>query len=126
MNSRKFVPGIAVVVLAASVGHAAADGDPQKGAQVFIQCKACHSLDAGKNLVGPSLQGLFGRTSGTVPGYNYSPAMKDAKVVWNEDTLAKYLTDPKAFVPGDKMPFVGIKDPAKLADLIAYLKQATQ
>ena len=76
----------------------------QRGAQVFNQCKICHSLEAGKNLVGPSLHGVIGRKAGSVPGYAYSPAMKNADVTWNDNTLSKYLTDPKAFIPGDKMP----------------------
>jgi cytochrome c len=61
-----------------------------------------------------------------VPGYSYSPAMKNSNVTWNNDTLSKYLTDPKAFIPGDKMAFTGIKDPSKLGDLLAYLDQATR
>ena len=101
-------------------------GDAQRGAQVFTQCKICHSLEAGKNMVGPSLHGVLGRKAGTVPGYTYSPAMKNANVTWNDDTLSKYLSDPKAFIPGDKMPFAGIKDPSKLGDLLAYLNQATR
>jgi cytochrome c len=101
-------------------------GDAQRGAQVFIQCKVCHSLEAGKNMVGPSLHGLFGRKSGSVPGFAYSPAMKNANVTWTDDTLSKYLADPKAFVPGDKMVFLGVKDPSKLGDLLAYLNQATR
>ena len=98
----------------------------QRGAQVFNQCKICHSLEAGKNLVGPSLHSVIGRKAGSVPGYAYSPAMKNADVTWNDNTLSKYLTDPKAFIPGDKMPFLGIKDPSQLGDLLAYLHQATQ
>jgi cytochrome c len=101
-------------------------GDAQRGAQVFIQCKVCHSLEAGKNMVGPSLHGLFGRKSGSVPGFAYSPAMKNANVTWTDDTLSKYLADPKAFVPGDKMVFLGVKDPSKLGDLLSYLNQATR
>ena len=101
-------------------------GDAQRGAQVFTQCKICHSLEAGKNMVGPSLHGVLGRKAGTVPGYTYSPAMKNANVTWNDDTLSKYLSDPKAFIPGDKMPFAGIKDPSKLGDLLAYLNQAAR
>ena len=93
---------------------------------VFNQCKICHSLEAGKNLVGPSLHGVIGRKAGSVPGYAYSPAMKNADVTWNDNTLSKYLTDPKAFIAGDKMPFLGIKDPSQLGDLLAYLHQATQ
>jgi len=101
-------------------------GDPQKGQTVFIVCKVCHSLDAGKNLVGPSLHGLFGRKSGSVAGFNYSPAMKNANITWDADALNKYLTDPKAFVPGDKMIFPGLKDEDKRRDVITYLQQATQ
>jgi cytochrome c len=61
-----------------------------------------------------------------VPGFAYSPAMKNANVTWNDDTLSKYLADPKAFIPGDKMTFVGIKDPSKLGHLLAYLNQASR
>jgi cytochrome c2 len=117
----------AVVLLApVLVARAQGVGDAQRGAQVFAQCKICHSLEAGKNMLGPSLHGLIGRKAGSVPGYAYSPAMKNANVTWNDDTLSKYLADPKAFIPGDKMAFPGIKDPSKLGDLLAYLNQATK
>ena len=105
---------------------ALASGDPASGKIVFIQCSACHSLVAGKNGIGPSLHGVIGRKSGSLAGYNYSPAMKAAGITWSEDTLFKYLTAPKAFVPGNKMPFLGVKDDQKRADVVAYLKQATQ
>jgi cytochrome c len=85
-----------------------------------------HSREAGKNMVGPSLHGLIGRKAGSVPGYAYSPAMKNANVTWNDDTLSKYLSDPTAFIPGDKMVFTGIKNPSSLGDLLAYLNQATR
>lgn len=119
---------IAPLVLLSAVGTARADagGDPKAGQVAFTQCKACHSLDAGKNGIGPGLHGVFGRKSGTAPGYNYSDAMKSANVTWGDDTLFKYLADPKAFVPGDKMAFPGVKDEQKRRDLIAYLKQASQ
>ena len=117
----------AVILLAlTSVARAQGVGDAQRGAQVFAQCKICHSLEAGKNMVGPSLHGLIGRKAGSVSGFAYSPAMKNANVTWNDDTLSKYLVDPKAFIPGDKMVFAGIKDPSKLGDLLAYLNQATR
>ena len=117
----------AVVLLPlALVAQAQGVGDAQRGAQVFAQCKICHSLEAGKNILGPSLHGLIGRKAGSVPGYAYSPAMKNANVTWNDDTLSKYLTDPKAFIPGDKMAFPGVKDPSQLADLLTYLNQATR
>jgi len=114
--------GLALVTTAS----AQAAGDPKKGELVFNQCKACHSLEAGKNGVGPTLHGLFGRKAGSIPDYDYSAAMKNSGVTWNEDTLKNYLTDPHKFIPGDKMAFAGIKNESQLDDLIAYLKQATQ
>src|SRR5471032_1090734 len=118
----------APIVLLAGIGSASAQsaGDATAGQAGFTQCKACHSLEAGKNGIGPSLHGVFGRPSGTVPGFNYSDAMKKAGVTCGDDTLFKYLADPKAFVPGDKMPFPGIKDEQKRRDVIAYLKTASQ
>ena len=118
--------GAVVLVPLAVIAQAQGVGDVQRGTQVFAQCKVCHSLEAGKNMVGPSLHGLVGRKAGSVPGFAYSPAMKNSNVTWNNDTLSKYLTDPKAFIPGDKMAFTGIKDPSKLGDLLAYLDQATR
>jgi cytochrome c2 len=105
---------------------AQAAGDEKRGEQVLNQCKPCHSLDAGKNGVGPTLHGLFGRKAGTVPDYNYSAAMKNSGVVWNEDTLKQYLADPHKFIPGEKMTFAGIKNEEQLNDLIVYLREATQ
>ena len=126
MKLSGILSGIAVLFLFALVAQAQGVGDAQRGAQVFTQCKICHSLEAGKNVVGPSLHSLIGRKAGSVPGYAYSPAMKSANVTWTDDTLSKYLSDPKAFIPGDKMAFTGIKDPSKLGDLLASLDQATR
>jgi len=95
------------------IGQAA--GDAKRGEQIFNQCRPCHSLEAGKNGIGPSLHGLLGRKAGTVPGYNYSPAMQRSGVVWNEDTLAKFLADPNGFIPGTKMVIAGIGDEALAA-----------
>ena len=117
---------LAAALLIAAASPSRAAGDAEKGKAQFAICRICHSLDAGKNMVGPSLHGLFGRTSGTAPGFSYSDAMKAKAVVWNEDTLDKYLADPKAYVPGNKMAFAGVKSDSARADLIAYLKQATQ
>jgi len=113
-------------VLHAATTVAREQGDLKIGRTVFIQCSAYHSPVAGKNGVGPSLHGLFGRKSGPVPNDNYSAAMKHANVTWDEDTLSKYLADPHAFIAGNKMPFPGVKDEQKRRDVIAYLKQATQ
>jgi len=92
----------------------------------MVQCKACHTLEARKRGIGPSLHGVFGRKAGSLPDYNYSPAMKKADVTWNEDTLKSYLADPHKMIPGDKMAFAGIKNESQLDDLIGYLKEATQ
>jgi cytochrome c len=101
--------------------------DIAAGATVFARCKICHTAEAGgANKVGPNLHGLFGRKAGTVENFQYSDAMKNSGVIWQDDTLAKYLRDPRAFIPGDRMAFPGIKDDAQLANLLAYLHQATQ
>lgn len=100
--------------------------DAKEGEKVFAKCRACHSLEDGKNGVGPSLHGIFGRKSGTAPKFNYSKAMVDKGVVWDEKTLAGYLADPKAYVPGNKMIFPGIKKDSEMQDLLAYLKTATK
>ena len=112
--------------LAAMTIPARAAGDAKNGEQIFNQCKPCHSLEAGKNGIGPTLHGLLGRKAGTVPDYSYSAAMQSSGIVWNEDTLAKFLADPSTFVPGTKMVSAGIRDKAQLDDLIAYLKEAAQ
>jgi cytochrome c2 len=120
---------VAIVILTALPFLAPRPGvaaDGAAGQTIFNRCKICHSLEAGKNMVGPSLHGLFGRKAGSVDNYTYSGAMKDSRVVWDDDTLAKYLRDPKAFIPGDKMAFPGIKDDNQIADLLAYLHQAAQ
>lgn len=121
----------AVVVAALTIPSAAAlaqAGDAAKGERVFAtQCKACHTLErGGASVTGPNLYGLMARKSGGLPGYGYSEAMRRFAIVWDEKTLANYLRDPKGDVPGTKMVFAGVKRPDQLADLIAYLKEATQ
>jgi cytochrome c len=98
--------------------------DAENGAKVFKKCMACHAIDD-KNKIGPSLKGIVGRKAATVEGFKYSDAMlaKGTEgVVWDEATLATYLPDPKAFVPGTKMAFPGLKKPEEVTDLIAFLK----
>lgn len=102
---------------------AAAAGDAVRGGQLYqARCTACHSIDY--NGVGPAHKNLFGRKAGSLPDYNYSPAVKAANVVWDEKTIDKWLTNPQKFIPGQKMGFQ-VNDPKDRADLIAYLKQAT-
>lgn len=105
---------------------ALAEGDAAKGEKLFKKCKACHSLEAGKKKVGPSLAGLFGSTAGTVEGFKYSAAMKDSGIVWDEETLDGFLAKPKDVVPKTRMAFPGFKKEQDRMDVIAYLKEATQ
>ena len=88
----------------------------------FAQCQACHTTEAGKNGIGPSLAHVYGRKSGSLAGYDYSEPMKGAGLTWNAANLDKYLTDPQGVVPGTKMTFAGLKDAAKRKAVIAYLK----
>jgi nitrite reductase (NO-forming) len=99
----------------------ATTGDASAGRLVFRKCQACHSIEPGKNMLGPSLAGIIGRKAGTEAGYNYSPAMKSADIVWSLQTLDQYLSDPAKVVPGNKMPFPGLKTDHDRADVIAYL-----
>ena len=103
-----------------------AEGDAAKGKKVFNKCKTCHSLEAGKKKIGPHLAGLFGRAAGSVEGYKYSNALLDSGVVWDDESLDAYITKPKEFIPKTKMNFAGLKKEADRANLIAYLKEATQ
>ena len=96
-------------------------GDAGAGRPVFRKCQACHSIAPGKNLLGPSLAGVIGRKAGAEAGFNYSPAMKSADIVWNPETLDQYLADPAKVVPGNKMPFPGLKTDHDRADVIAFL-----
>jgi cytochrome c len=123
MNPRSAL--ILSLAIALAPGALAQAPDPVKGEAIFKRCLACHRIETPTNLVGPHLQAIVGRPAASIEGYSYSPAMlAKAKegLVWTEDSLAAYLTDPKTVVPGGKMAFPGIKKPDELADLIAYLK----
>jgi len=107
-----------IKVLATSTALAA--GDPTAGQAVFAaHCAACHSTNA-DNKLGPSLAGIVGSKSGTVPGFNFSPAMKEANVTWDEGNLDKYLANPNGFIHGTKM-FVNLPSETDRANVIAYL-----
>jgi nitrite reductase (NO-forming) len=100
---------------------ASPQGDAVAGRQVFKKCQACHSLDAGKTILGPSLAGIVGRKSGAEPDFNYSPALKQAALTWDAATLDSYLMDPQKTVPGNRMPFPGLKTDHDRKDVIAFL-----
>lgn len=121
MSVRAILAVLPVALFAAA--PALAEGDAAAGEKVFNQCKACHTVQAGQNRVGPSLFGVVGRKAGTAEGFAYSPAMKGANLTWTPENLDKYLTDPKALVPGNKMAFPGLKKPEDRANVIAYLAQ---
>lgn len=97
-------------------------GDPAAGKRVFAQCRTCHVTDPGVNRIGPSLAGIVGHQSGSIPGFNYSEANANSGITWTEEKLFQYLENPQRVVPKTKMIFAGIPDAQKRADLIAYLK----
>ena len=108
-------------VLAAQPAHAG--GDPAKGEKVFRYCLACHRIGPGAGtLVGPELNGVVGRHSGSVPDYPYSEANKKSGLTWDEPTLTRYLAAPQNVVPGTRMNFAGLKKDEDIANVIAYLK----
>jgi len=99
------------------------EGDLANGRRQFAKCRSCHVLEkGGDNRVGPALHGIFGRTAGTAPGFNYSPALKGAGFVWDAGKLDQWLADPKGFLPGNRMTFVGLKQEKDRRDVIAYIK----
>ena len=116
---------LAIVALAlTAMAHTAQAQDVAAGEQSFRKCLPCHAVgEEAKNKVGPELNGLDGRHSGSAPGYSYSDANKNSGLVWSEATFKDYIKDPRAKIPGTKMIFPGIKNEKEVGDLWAYLKQ---
>lgn len=113
-----------LVTLLLALAPSANAQDAAAGEKSFNKCRACHQVgESAKNTVGPVLNGLFGRKSGTVEGYSYSDANKTSGIIWDEATFADYIKDPKARIPGTKMSFAGIKNEQEIKDLTAFLKQ---
>jgi cytochrome c len=115
---------VAALALASAARVKAAD--PDNGKKVFDQCAACHSLGEPGDFEGPVLKGVFGRKAGSLEDYRYSAAMKRSDVTWDAASLDKYVTDPQAFIPGNRMAFAGISDKNQRDDLIAYLALASK
>ena len=113
-----------IVLASAAASSAALAQDVAAGKTSFNKCLACHAVGEGaKNKVGPELNGLDGRKSGTAADYSYSDANKKAEITWGEATFKDYIQNPMAKVPGTKMAFAGIKNEKEIGDLWAYLKQ---
>ena len=118
---------LALAAIALSSPATAESGDAARGQKDFRVCAPCHSLEADRNLTGPSLAGLFGRKAGSLPTFErYSDALKSSGIIWNDRSLDGWLTDPEKMVPDNEMPFDGIKKPSDRADLLAFLKEATK
>jgi len=120
----KATVALALLAAAATAQTAQAAGDAAMGEQVFKQCLPCHAIGPGaKNKVGPELNGLDGRHSGSAPAYSYSAANKNSGITWDEASFKDYIKDPRAKIPGTKMIFPGIKNDKERDNLWAYLSQ---
>lgn len=114
---------VAAIIFMLAGRSAVASGDAEAGRKAFRVCVACHSVKKGAHRTGPSLADIWGRKAGTIDGFRrYSRALKNSDIVWNENTLDKWLKNPKAFIPGNRMVFRGVNDQAGRADMIAFLK----
>lgn len=109
--------------IAFSVGAVAAAGDAKRGEELYARCAACHAL--GYDRVGPRHCDLLGRRAGSVPGFDYSAAMKKSRIVWTARTLDRFLANPIRTVPGTTMTYAGVADAGDRADLIAFLGSTT-
>ena len=129
MIKKSQLTAIALSILLGGVTAASAEGDPANGEKVFKKCKQCHTIEAGKKKIGPSLAGVIGRQAGTVDGYKYSKSMiefGDAGNIWDAAVLDEYLTKPRDLVKKTKMTFPGLKKEQDRADVIAYLMQLSE
>ena len=123
-KTARWSPLVAGAALAAALTTSALAQDVAAGEKIFNVCRACHEIgDGAKNEIGPVLNGIVGRKSGSYPGYSYSDANKNSGIVWDEATLREYLKNPRVKVPGTKMVFPGLKRDDDIVNVIAFLKQ---
>ena len=121
---KKFALSALVIIASSAAATAAMAQDAEAGKASFNKCLACHAIGEGaKNKVGPELNGIDGRKSGTAADYNYSDANKNSGITWNEAQFKEYIKDPKAKIPGTKMVFAGIKNEKEVNDLWAFISQ---
>ena len=121
---KKLTLSALVIITSSAAVPAALAQDAAAGKTSFNKCLACHAIgEDAKNKVGPQLNGLNGRKSGTAPDYNYSDANKNSGITWSEAEFKDYIKDPKAKIPGTKMVFAGVKNEKEVNDLWAFLSQ---
>lgn len=119
---RPILVSLSLGLAAVSTVAGAQTADAAKGKSLFARCTICHTVQPGVNRLGPSLAGIVGRKAASVPGFNYSPAMKASALVWTPRNLDLFLAKPQAVVKGNKMAYAGLPNPADRANLIAYLR----
>lgn len=124
MTIGKLLAAIGAALSIATLGGTAmADGSPERGAEAFRKCAACHSTEKGRHTTGPSLADIWDRKAGTVEGFRrYSQALRQSGVTWTERSLDEWLLNPRAYIPGNRMTFRGIENAQERADIVAYLK----
>lgn len=106
----------------AELGEPYVSANVENGARIFRRCQACHTVEeGGRNMVGPNLHGVFGREAGGKDDFRYSPAMAESGIVWSAETLDAYLTNPRTYIPRNRMSFAGLRDEEDRNDLIAWL-----
>jgi cytochrome c len=127
MMMNRILP-LAIAMLVLTGGRVIAErGNATRGERMYRACIACHSLEPNRNMTGPSLAEIWNRKAGSLVSFpRYSPSLKSAGIIWNDDTLDEWIKHPQHFIPGNTMTFPGMKDARQRADLLAFLKEATQ